>query len=318
MLDKTGRNIDYMRISVTDRCNLHCKYCMPDNMAHFAHNDILTYEEIAGIVTYSAELGINRIKITGGEPLVRKNICTLVKMLKNIKGIQQVTITTNGILLPQYYQSLIDAGIDGINISLDTLDEKIYKDITGGNIGQVKEALDIIKKHIPDIPIKINTVITNKDNALGILTLARDNPFYVRFIEEMPIGFGKTGCVTADDIYSAIIKLYPDLTNDKNTYGNGPATYYKIPGFCGRIGFISAIRHKFCESCNRIRLTSTGFLKGCLCYDQGEDLRKIIRSDGPGDVKNIIKNVIYNKPKSHCFGNEEQITEHHGMSYIGG
>lgn len=337
MKDRYNREIDYLRISVTDRCDLRCLYCMPEDIDTVPMKEILTFEEIALSATAASKIGISKIKITGGEPLVRKNVCHLVRMLKEIPGIEQVTITTNGLLLAQHLDELINAGTDGINISLDTTDRDRYRHITGHDkLGAVLEGLEGAVKS--NIPVKINAVSVDWDSFFGeeaedgsgvpedikaLIGMAEYQPVDVRFIELMPIGYGKDLPGIPHDILIPRIKaLYKDM-KECGRCGNGPAVYYKIPGYTGRIGFISAIHGKFCNECNRIRLTSKGYLKSCLCYDTGVDIKNIIRDDVPGPVKQeriarAFEQCILSKPDSHSFTQKEKITEKLTMSAIGG
>lgn len=347
MKDLRGREIDYMRISITDRCNLRCRYCMPYGIESRPKWEILSLEEIEAVAACGAGLGIRHIKITGGEPLVRRDCCRLVKRIKAVEGIEKVTITTNGLLLRQYLPALMDAGIDGINISLDTLDRQRYKELTGTD--GLNEVLETIKEasSLP-VPVKINAVSLDlggsgneKPDWLQLAGLAKRFPVDVRFIEMMPIGYGKQfKTVDHEQLLEAFKAEFPGFKEDLRQHGFGPAVYYQIPGFLGSIGFISAIHGKFCHSCNRIRLTSQGYLKPCLCYEEGVDLRNILRDgaefqgedghyswpyrDDPYDkglqsrLREAMKEAIEAKPAAHCFENPEQITESHGMSSIGG
>lgn len=338
--DQWGREIDYMRISITDRCNLRCCYCMPCGIRCVPMEEILTLEEYAGIAACAAALGISKIKITGGEPLVRLGCCELVRMLKGTDGIDKVTITTNGILLGRYLKELLEAGIDGINISLDTLDPDLYRALTGG--GDLNQVLDALRETVTacksrNIPVKINAVSLDLKEAAGqlgcgyegtgwteLLELARRYPLDVRFIEMMPIGCGKQyRSVDHQKLVDELKDRYPRMERDERIHGYGPAVYYRIPGFLGSVGFISAIHGKFCSSCNRVRLTSKGYLKTCLCYEDGADLREILRGSGSWEQREIrlldaMRKAILGKPKAHCFEHPEQMTETGHMARIGG
>lgn len=340
MKDHLGRTIDYMRISITDRCNLRCRYCMPEGIDCIPMTEILTLEEYRQVAACGAALGIRRIKVTGGEPLVRLGCCDFIRMLKEIPGVEKVTITTNGILLGKYLEELLQAGIDGINISLDTLDPRLYSALTGG--GELKSVLSALTDTLRackdrQIPVKINTVSMDLKQAarqLGcsydgpgwqeMLELARRYPVDVRFIEMMPIGYGKLyGSADHQKILKQLKDRYPDMEEDQKVHGYGPAVYYRIPGFQGSIGLISALHGKFCHSCNRVRLTSQGYLKSCLCYEDGADLKKILQS-GKGreeterELLAVMRQVIGDKPGEHCFEHPERITEHENMVKIGG
>ncbi|WP_461613012.1 GTP 3',8-cyclase MoaA [Clostridium sp. Marseille-QA1073] len=321
MIDSYGRIIDYMRISITDRCNLRCKYCMPNGIEWTSMKEILTFEEIERICKSAASLGIHSIKITGGEPLVRKDCAKLVNMIKKIPGIEKVTITTNGVLLSQYIEDLIAAGIDGINVSLDSLKPNIFYEITGlSALDKVIEGMKIaISKKIL---IKINSVLMEEKNSeewRQLIQFSNKMPVDVRFIEMMPIGYGrKFKAVNNEELLFKIKQEYPSIEKDMKKHGNGPAIYYHIPGFQGSIGFISAMHGKFCEGCNRIRITATGFMKPCLCYDSGVDLKEVSRNGSQMELLDTMKEVIKNKPKAHCFEHIEKMTEEKAMVKIGG
>lgn len=280
MKDRYGRTIDYMRISITDRCNLRCCYCMPDGIQAALAQEILTYEEIEVICRAAARAGISRLKVTGGEPLVRADCAQLTGMLKQIPGIQQVTMTTNGILLDKYLPQLLENGLDAVNISLDTLSEKCYGQITGR--AELPRVLANIRQAVQaGIKVKINCVLMKNRNSrewLNLAELTKELQADVRFIEMMPIGCGKDfEPVYNEKILNRLYERYPNLEKDDSVHGNGPAVYYRIKGAKGSIGFISAMHGKFCGSCNRIRLTSDGKLKPCLCYADSVDLKKILR-----------------------------------------
>ncbi len=323
MNDGLGRNIDYVRISVTDKCNLRCRYCMPDDIEHVDMKDILSFEEICEITGCMAHLGITHVKLTGGEPLIRRGICDLVRMIKGIKGIEQVTLTTNGVFLKDHLPGLMDAGIDAVNVSIDTLDRKRYRDITGSDelqkvIAGVNAALNA------GLGIRINAVtVLGTEDAGSLVEYARENAVDVRFIELMPIGFARDyGALGHDRLLRWFGEKYPGA-KVCGEHGNGPAKYYAVPGFKGRIGFISPISDRFCNDCNRIRLTTKGFLKGCLCYDTGADLMPIIRSSVNTDERydmlcRAIEKVIKEKPAGHDFAHAENVSETLPMSAIGG
>ena len=325
MLDKLNRKIDYLRISVIDRCNLRCVYCMPEEgVESIPHEEILTYDEILRICETVSQLGIKKIKITGGEPLVRKDIVNLIRDIKNLDKIEQVTLTTNGILLYNMLDDLYDAGIDAINISLDTLKKDNFKQITRRD-GLEKVLMAIDKAYNLGIRVKINCLAIrdfNINELADIANFAKDREIDVRFIELMPIGFGKKYTqIDNDEILSILESNFGTFEPVTEKRGNGPAKYYKNKDMKGCIGFISAISHEFCESCNRIRLTSNGFLKLCLHYNKGIDLKAPIRSGiSDEDLKILIHDTIWNKPLSHKFGhtNGEKDIEVKNMVQIGG
>ena len=321
MLDAYGRKINYMRVSVTDKCNLRCRYCMPEGVEIVPMEELLTMEEIAAVCRQAARMGIDRIKITGGEPLVRRGVVDLIRILKQEAGIRQVTMTTNGILLSGYLSDLIESGLDAVNISLDTLDPKTFHTITG------RDQLDQVLKSIDDavsfgLPVKINSVLmrgVNEDGFMDLIRLAMNRPVDVRFIEMMPIGAGAVyESIANSELMERMKDIWPDMVRDMSIHGNGPAIYYRIPGFQGSIGFISAIHGKFCGSCNRIRMTAMGDLKPCLCYDTSVNVREALRNQGEEAVEELLKKVIYHKPEAHCFEELDQITERHKMIAIGG
>ena len=325
MRDRFERTINYMRISVTDRCNLRCRYRMPVGITECSMQEILTYEEIIEIAKAAEDCGITRFKITGGEPLVRKGVETLVCSLKELPLTEQVTLTTNGVLLEEKLPALMEAGLDAVNISLDTTDREKYRQITGRDC--LTQVLHAVRASVDSgIRTKINAVLIpgcNEDAFLPLVQMASELPVDVRFIELMPIGEGSSN--RGMDNRTLIGELYaafPGTVPDPAPRGNGPAVYYAVPGFTGRIGFISAIHGKFCDSCNRVRLTSTGFLKQCLCFEDGSDLRAILRNrEGTGRrrlLTEAIRIAASNKPEAHSFDRPELITEKHRMSGIGG
>lgn len=321
MIDQYGRRIDYLRVSITDRCNLRCRYCMPDGCEWLAKSEILTKEEIVTLCAIAAKLGIKKIKVTGGEPLVRRNCVELVAALKDISGIEQVTLTTNGTLLSETAQPLKRAGLDAVNISLDTLNRQRYQTITGRD--ELHSTLKGIDAALSaGLTTKLNAVLqrqVNDDEWHDLARLAQNRPLDVRFIEMMPIGYGKQFQPVSNQVLmERFQREYPHIQPDGTVHGNGPAVYYHIPDYQGSIGFISAIHGKFCAQCNRVRLTSTGFMKSCLCYEDGGDLREPLRRGDLEQVRKIMTRVMLKKPKAHCFEEPTIITEQQEMSKIGG
>ena len=325
MLDQFGRTIDYLRISVTDRCNLRCRYCMPDGVELTAMERLLTLEEIVTVAECAASLGIRHIKLTGGEPLLRRGLPSLLSMLKAIPGIEKVTLTTNGILLPEMLPDLLRAGLDAVNISLDTTDPECYEEITGRDaLGGALRAVDAAVA--AGLRTKVNAVSLDlgEENLRSLIALAKDRPVDVRFIEMMPIGMGKTFPVMDhQQLRRKLRAFYPGIEEDRSFHGFGPAVYLRIPGYQGSIGLISAIHGKFCGSCNRVRLTSEGYLKACLCYHEGADLREILRRECPKEerktaLRQAVERVIFEKPGEHCFEELAGVTEAAPMSAIGG
>ena len=326
MQDQYGREIDYVRISITDRCNLRCTYCMPeDGIADYtSHTAILSYEEILRVAKSLARLGIKKIKLTGGEPLVRLGCADLVRELKAINGIEQVTITTNGVLLAELAEDLIQAGIDGINVSLDTVEREIFAQITRRDyFDKVMSGIEKVKS-LDYGNLKINCVPIaqfNKSELVKLAAQAKDYPLSVRFIELMPIGLAKEfTAVSKEDIMAMLTEAFGEMTPYEGTLGNGPAEYYSLPDFKGHIGFIGAIHNKFCGQCNRIRLTSGGFLKLCLNQNKGGDLLLLIRGNaGDEELTEAMRNIIYQKPLAHHFYEEDQNdTDSRQMFQVGG
>lgn len=324
MLDQYGRIIDYMRISLTDRCNLRCIYCMPEEgICQIPREELLGQDEIIKICKLAGELGISRIKLTGGEPLVRRICVPLVKELKALPGIQQVTLTTNGILLKEQLPGLMEARLDALNISLDTLEAENFRRITRRNeLDRTLEGLEAALSY-PSLKVKINCVPTFQTDLelLQVAALARENPLHVRFIEMMPIGLGKDFTARDENSVKEILeKKYGILTPVSEILGNGPCHYYTLGGFKGKIGFISALSHKFCNQCNRVRLTSTGYLKGCLQFENGVDLKVLLRNGASDEIlKNALQKAIFEKPAGHNFQEKKNGREEsHIMSQIGG
>ena len=321
MIDTLGRRIDYLRISITDRCNMRCRYCMPDGISTVGHDDILRYEEFLTICRAALRVGITKFKVTGGEPFVRKGAVGFIRELRRLPGVEAVTVTTNGWLLPQALPELQEIGVDGVNISLDSLDRGQYQAITG--VDALADVMQALRQCVSaGLQTKINVVLLadTKEQLIPLARLAEEMPVDVRFIELMPIGCG--ACqqgYTADEALSALRCAYSDLTPMSERRGNGPAIYYQSGALRGNIGFIAANTHSFCRQCNRVRLTSTGFLKPCLCYDDGADLRAVIRSGrGESELAQSIEQAILRKPARHCFGQVQAVTERKTMNEIGG
>ena len=310
MLDKHKRTINYMRISLTDRCNLRCAYCRPENAKMVEHAQILRYEEILRIAQCAVTLGITRFKITGGEPLVRKDAVDFITKLKQLEGVEQVSLTTNGTLLEASLPQLLACSLDGINISLDTVDKEFYRKITGG--GDLEAVTKSIKAAVQSgLRCKINCVplknnCTNSKHLLALLQFARNLGIPLRFIELMPIGCayeaGFTGVPMAE-VRSRLEASFGPLRPVLPEHGvHGPAVYYQAAGFAGQIGFIDAMEHQFCSSCNRVRLTAEGFLKLCLNARTGVDLRHLLRSGmSDEELRQALQQAVYCKPQEHHF-----------------
>lgn len=336
MLDKFNRKIDYARISVTDRCNLRCTYCMPDgDNSYQKHTDILSDKEIIEICKSLARLGTRKIKITGGEPLVRKNIISLIEQIKSIENIEQVTLTTNAILLDKYLEELKRVDIDGLNISIDAIDKELFEEITGfDKLSQILSSIDRAYE-LGIKNIKLNCVLIkgiNEDQYTKLISHIKDRDICIKFIEMMPIGLGKEyGHFSLDEAKEKIENEFGSLILENKKMGNGPAEYYRIDNFRCKVGFIGALTHKFCKDCNRIRITSDGILKTCLHFNGGVNLRPYINDinlDNPQyDFKNInkkldniIESSILNKQESHKFEQRDNDYDLEGkyMAQIGG
>lgn len=322
MKDQFNRKIDYLRISVTDRCNLRCRYCMPAyGIEKVSHEEILSFEDFIKIAELFAKLGIKKIKITGGEPLVRKGIFAFAKNLKNISGIDEITLTTNGILLSNYKEEIFSSEIDGINISLDTLNPQKFRALTrGGELTKVLRSIDfLMEREFPNL--KINTVPIlglNDDEIIPFAQFAKEKMIQVRFIELMPIGFAKDlRGITQEKILDMLRSEFGTEHLVKKRLGNGPAQYITFDGFKGNIGFIDAIDHKFCQNCNRLRLTSKGYLKLCLQFSNGIDLKSYIRGEiAEEKMMEQIRDVVFHKPLENKFYQEDDME--FTMNEIGG
>ena len=327
MIDQFNRDINYLRVSVTDRCNLRCVYCLPEFSKDFIdESKLLTIDEYFRLIRILGNLGIKKVRITGGEPLVRRGIPGLIKSINNLENIEETAMTTNGILLEKYLDELAENGLSSLNISLDILDEKKYNYITRG--GELEKVVRSIEKAIEyKIKIKLNSVIIddfNKNDIKSLVDFAVDKNIDIRFIELMPIGCGQNlKGVSNEEILDIISKDRKTAAVNTGKIISGPASYHSIEGTNTRVGFISPLSSCFCETCNRIRITSEGKLKQCLYYDSKLDLMKMLRTE-TSDKKLLeeIKNEIYFKNKQHNFtGNpedKEKEKEKNTMSVIGG
>lgn len=304
--DSFQRTIDYMRISITDRCNLRCIYCMPpDGLMPIEHKEILRYEEIVRILRIAAQTGVRKIRITGGEPLIRKNVAYLTRLIKNIAGIRDLSLTTNGVFLEHYAEELADAGLYRVNISLDSLRADRYREITrGGDINSVLKGIKAAEK-AGLMPIKINMVPIrglNDDEIEDFARMTLEFPYQVRFIEFMP--FGIQGMWRPEKFISAEeIRCIVEKTGHLNPVElkkSGPARYFRFDGAAGVLGFISPLSNHFCGECNRLRLTSDGKLRPCLFSETEIDLKPALRSDAPDhEIERLIKLSIEVKPQGH-------------------
>ena len=325
MFDRYQREIHYLRLSVTDLCNLRCRYCMPDGVEKLEREAVLTYEEFLRLAALFARCGIDTVRVTGGEPLVRKNVAQLVAGLKATPGIRRVTLTTNAVLLAEQLPALLDAGLDSVNISLDTLRPEVFRQITArDDFAAVQAGLQAALES--GLPVKLNCVPqagVNEGELEQLAALAKDNALQVRFIEMMPIGYGAAmPCISGPELRARFARRWPELAPlspaQEHALGDGPAVYYTVPGWQGSIGFIAAVHGKFCASCNRVRLTSQGFLRPCLASETGCDLRALLRS-GADDAQLLaaIRETIWAKPREHHF-NDSSMPATRGMYRIGG
>ena len=299
--DNYGRIIDYLRLAVTDRCNLRCQYCMPEEgIQSVLHDQILTYEEALRLINIFSGLGIKKLRITGGEPFVRKGLIKFIESVSKLNSAPAIHITTNGVLLRQYLSALKELGISGINLSLDTLDKEKFKSITKRDF--LSEVLKTLYEIINlKIPVKINTVVSedfNTDEISNIAAIAKDKDVEVRFIEQMPFN-GKSRSIkfiSSREILSILQKTFNEVIP---LYSNSTANLFSIPGFKGKIGLIQSYSRLFCNSCNRIRITSTGMLKTCL-YDNGVlDLREMLRINySDYEIKEAIIDCVNRKFKN--------------------
>lgn len=323
MRDSNKRTIDYMRIALTDRCNLRCRYCMPiEGGPCLGHDAMLTDEEILRIVAAGAKLGIKKVRLTGGEPLLRKDITHILGRIKAIKGIEDIAITTNGLLLGGMLDGLMAAGLNRVNLSLDTLKADSYHQVTGADeVARVTESLKACLDR--GIPVKVNAVLLkgiNEDAILDLMALTYDHAIDVRFIELMPIGPGKNleGLSTAA-IFQRIEAAGLSYKRAVTGKDSGVADYIKLDGAMGKVGFISPLSHKFCDRCNRIRITPEGYLKPCLHSKAGISLRDALRaSASDDDLVALLKKGILMKPKAHRFFETTEDEEQRHMNQIGG
>lgn len=306
LIDAFGRKIDYLRISVTDRCNLRCLYCMPaEGIIHKPQGEILSFEQIYRIVNVAVRLGIRKVRITGGEPLVRKDLSILIAQLKTINGLNEICLTTNGIYLFDYVSWLKKAGLDRINISLDSLIPQRVKAITrGGELEAVLQGMETALS-MDFSSLKINTVLIkgfNNDEILAFAQLAQSRPIQVRFIEYMPTDLNYSSydklffsALEAKNICRSLGKLIPVENTQSST-----AEVFRIEDFCGTVGFISPISEPFCVSCNKLRLTSDGYLRSCLHSSKGVNLKAAIEKEATDiDLAILIKEAVSLKPISH-------------------
>lgn len=311
MFDRYQRKIEYVRISLTDRCNLRCRYCMPEEgVEKLRHEDILRFDEIVRIVRALASLGVRKVRLTGGEPLIRRNIVELVREIHAVPGIETIAMTTNGVMLADMAEDLVQAGLTGINISLDTLKAASFTELTRRPFfTRVEDGIEAIAATgLKDVKFNCVPIAGVNEEELPELVarFTRERPWKFRFIELMPIGCayeaGFTGVPMAEarsQLEASFGPLRPVLP-ERGVHG--PAVYYQAAGFAGQVGFIDAMEHQFCSSCNRVRLTAEGFLKLCLNARTGVDLRHLLRSGmSDEELRQALQQAIYCKPQEHHF-----------------
>lgn len=311
MFDRYQRKIEYVRISLTDRCNLRCRYCMPEEgVEKLRHEDILRFDEIVRIVRALASLGVRKVRLTGGEPLIRRNIVELVREIHAVPGIETIAMTTNGVMLADMAEDLVQAGLTGINISLDTLKAASFTELTRRPFfTRVEDGIEAIAATgLKDVKFNCVPIAGVNEEELPDLVarFTRERPWKFRFIELMPIGCayeaGFTGVPMAE-VRSRLEASFGPLRPVLPEHGvHGPAVYYQAAGFAGQIGFIDAMEHQFCSSCNRVRLTAEGFLKLCLNARTGVDLRHLLGSGmSDEELRQALQQAIYCKPQEHHF-----------------
>jgi cyclic pyranopterin phosphate synthase len=306
--DQYQRRIDYLRVSITDRCNLRCIYCMPPTGARkLSHDDILSYEELLRLVGIALEMGISKVRVTGGEPLARRGSIDLCRRLSRLPGLESLSLTTNGVLLEQYARDLYAAGIQRINISLDTIQRRKFHHITG------VDAFDAVWRGIQAAaaagfyPIKLNVVVMggmNDDEIVDLALLTKNLPYHVRFIEFMPVSpevnWSPRHFISVDDILARLRGVGP-LEPITAEHTNGPARHFRWPDAAGVIGVISPISHHFCPTCNRIRLTADGKLRNCLFSDEEVDIKSPLRQGASdAELADILRQSIARKPEKHA------------------
>ena len=330
MLDQFERDINYLRVSVTDRCNLRCTYCRPkEGISLKGHDDILRYEEITRVIEQAANMGFIKIRLTGGEPLVRRGFVDFVASLRKIKGLQDISLTTNGILLDQFAHDIFAAGIRRINISLDSLNKDKYFKITGGgNLADVMRGIEAAEK-AGFAPIKINTVVMrgfNDDEIMDFARLAMQKPYQIRFIELMPISEVN---VNQPKDFLPNVHLLDEIgrhfqlqaLGKKKKMTDGPARIYKLSGGAGELGFINPVSDHFCATCNRLRLTADGKLRACLLNESEIDLKDaLVGHCSDAELTELIRRAILLKPEKHDLDCSDRHLKkcHRDMSDIGG
>jgi cyclic pyranopterin phosphate synthase len=323
LIDSYGRKINYLRLSVTDRCNMRCKYCMPaEGVKKLLRKDILSYDELFRIARETVTLGIEKIRITGGEPLVRREICGFLARLAGIPGLKQLVLTTNGLCLEEMAEELRSAGVQSLNISLDSLQPEAFASITRG--GDLSRALaGIAAAEQRGFPVKINMVVmrgVNDAEIVDFASLAIHKPYTVRFIEYMPVLREKNWrslVIPGSEILARIGEHYTCFPVGRGEL-SGPAREYRIEGGAGTIGIITPISGHFCEECNRIRVTSTGIARGCLLSNTETDLKPYVRTFDEHGLREALRRIVANKPGMHRISAQQADHSPFSMARIGG
>jgi len=323
LIDSYGRKINYLRLSVTDRCNMRCSYCMPAEGINKLHRkDILNYDELFSIAREAVTLGIEKIRVTGGEPLVRRGICTFLARLADIPGLKQLVLTTNGLRLEEMAEDLRSAGVQRLNISLDSLRPELFARITrGGDLPRVMAGIAAAERC--GFPVKINMVVMrgiNEAEIIDFASLAIHKPFTVRFIEYMPVFKEKNWkslAVPGSEILARIAEHYTYIPVGRGEL-SGPAREYRLEGGVGTIGVITPISGHFCERCNRIRVTSTGIARGCLLSNTEADLKPYVRTFDRHGLQEALREIVTNKPGMHQISAHKADHSPFSMACVGG
>jgi cyclic pyranopterin phosphate synthase len=324
LLDQFGRTIEYLRISVTDKCNFRCRYCMPrEGLPWLPKDEVLTYEEIHDVVSQLAPLGLRRIRLTGGEPTIRPQLATLVRMLRSVSSVEDIALSTNGVKLAAMARELAEAGLDRVNISADSLRPDRIAAIARRDLGFDPIAAASAAAAAGLDPIKLNVVVmrgVNDDEVVDFARLTLDHPWHVRFIELMPVGemqeITDEHVVPSDEVLSRIRGAFGALEPDRGpSRGNGPAAYWHIPGAAGAIGVITPMTHTYCGSCNRVRLTADGRLRTCLFGDHEVDLRTPLRAGVP--LEPFVRRALAEKPEAHALL-QRRVGGLRALSQVGG
>ena len=324
LIDNYGRRINYLRLSVTDRCNLRCSYCMPEGgVEKLSHAQVLSYADLLRISAQSVAAGIEKIRITGGEPLVRKGILSFLERLSALPGLKELVLTTNGVLLKEMAQGLRDAGVQRLNISLDSLQPETFARVTrGGELSRVLDSIEAAER-VGFAPHKINVVVmrgVNDSEILDFVDLTMKRPYAVRFIEYMPTcgdADWRALCVPGSEIMERIAARY-GIEETRNSERSGPSKNFRVQGALGSLGIITAMTGHFCDGCNRLRVTASGTARGCLFSGAGVDLRPILATGDDALLQQEIRRIVEAKPGRHELTDEGVETAPFAMSRVGG